>query len=327
MKEENFKFKDFTYTVSAEEADDKLNLSLTHKNTLPEFLFKYYSINKNNVDAFCEGYLFASHPYQLNDKYDCSADLIDYSNCSLELLIEKSKSEGLADITEHIKEKYNSDNKRELERDISNLERDRLMKKFGIISFTKNKIDILMWAYYAQNRGFVLEFEISKLNKKWFGPFPINYCDSLEKLDISKCSPPMSLFYQTNIKQNIWEHEDEWRYLAYNPKGNYHPYHLKEDYKTRFQFYNRTAVRQIILGYDFIEPNYIKRIKNTDYIKLRNKMQDYKLKLKILNYIVKNKIPVSLIVRDIRTFSLITESITINKLSSNTFEIEHKNTK
>ena len=38
----------------------------------PEYLFKYYSFGKYSIDALINNYLYASHPYELNDILDSS---------------------------------------------------------------------------------------------------------------------------------------------------------------------------------------------------------------------------------------------------------------
>ena len=170
--------------------------------------------------------------------------------------------------------------------------------KFGVISLTRNEKDLLMWAYYSQNKGFAIKLNINKLNNNWFGPFPINYVSKLSKIEFNEYSPAMNLFYQTNVKEIIWKKEDEWRYLTYNPYGNYLPYFNKKNYKTRFEYYNQNAVEQIILGYDFFEPNTIKKAGNYDIMRLRPKSQEYKIKRLLLNYIITQNLKVGQILRN-----------------------------
>ncbi|MGV8830307.1 MAG: hypothetical protein ACWA6U_18520, partial [Breznakibacter sp.] len=125
MIKEKLEHNGFVYLTETDLSKDMFNLSLSHSNEQPEYLYKYYSLNSNSIGALRSGFLFSSHPYQLNDKYDCSSDLIDYSTCKLDFFIQKLKVEyGVFD-EDFIRHKFNSDRKWELERAVSNLERDK----------------------------------------------------------------------------------------------------------------------------------------------------------------------------------------------------------
>ena len=81
-----------TYITKQSEKDLFLVIN-SKKNYVPESLYKYYSVSnlafKFSVDAFLRHYLFASHPLNLNDKYDCSEDLIDYSKLNSNFFVQK----------------------------------------------------------------------------------------------------------------------------------------------------------------------------------------------------------------------------------------------
>ena len=91
-----------------------------------------------------------------------------------------------------------------------------------------------MWSYYAQNSGFVIKFKTVLLPKQFYGPFPINYSDKWNKIDLTDNEKIDSLcaLYQTNIKNIRWLHEDEWRYLTFKKDGKYHPYCGNSNYET-----------------------------------------------------------------------------------------------
>src|SRR5674476_147839 len=54
-----------------------------NKTSKPEFLFKHFSLNTNAVNTLVKKYLFASHPLQLNDPYDCNRYIFDFNKTPL----------------------------------------------------------------------------------------------------------------------------------------------------------------------------------------------------------------------------------------------------
>jgi hypothetical protein len=198
--------------------------------------------------------------------------------------------------------------------------------KIGLISFTEEPSNVLMWAHYAQNSGFVLKIKTALLPKGFFGPFPINYCDTLNKISISKHDPSVCILYQSNVKQNVWEYENEWRYLTYNRNGKYHPFYTDTDITSRKFYYNPEAIEEIILGYDFFNPreiDYNKRTPEYDIVSFSNKKSKNikKLKRKVITFIVKKSIPCYQIVRHRYSYLLDVKEIKIELLSTNKFKI------
>jgi hypothetical protein len=50
----------------------------------PDSLYKYYALSNFSVDVLTNHYLFSPHPIYLNDKNDCSGELIDYLNLTID---------------------------------------------------------------------------------------------------------------------------------------------------------------------------------------------------------------------------------------------------
>lgn len=324
---EDFRCNGYEYKVEidTEKEIPKLDITANGNRPKPESLFKYSAFSNYGVDSLLNNYLFASHPMQLNDIYDCPGEANDLSNYSLEDFKEyfKKNIDFLTD--EQIEEFYNSEARWILERYISDAEKIRLFFKFGVISLTENPTDILMWAYYALNGGFAVKYKTSSLPKELMGPFPINYVEQLEKIDRKQHTPVMALLFQTNIKKSDWSHEKEWRYLAFNGEGKYHPYHSNHDFKSRKYFYDKSSVEEIIIGYNFFPPTEMKIINGENVMCLSSKTGIKKLKRKFLNYIVSNKIPTYDIVKKVDEYRLGKRKIEIKKLSSNKFIINQFN--
>lgn len=304
----------------------KFNVDNHHKKEAPRFLYKYYSMNQYSVDAVVKNYLFASHPMHMNDKYDCSGDLVDYSRLDKFTLFNFLVKEMNFFSKERFEQLFDPYNNWALEGIMAELNLLKLFMKIGIIFLTENDKDPLMWAYYAQNSGFVLKLDVSLLPKELFGPFPINYLKKLHKIDFTCYGPELSVLYQTNVKQELWKSENEWRYLSYNEIGKYHPFYGNRDVASRFVYYDKNAVKEIILGYDFFnlgEIDYNKRTKEFDIMSLSSQKSKYhrKLKKKLLNHILNNKIPTSQIVRHRKEYLLDAKELKIEKLNRNRYKV------
>ncbi|MDR0691688.1 MAG: DUF2971 domain-containing protein [Prevotellaceae bacterium] len=319
-KEEIITEGGITYKAKIDSSKDEITFFLEPKSSTPEYLYKYYRLDKNSIDAIVNGYLFASHPYNFNDEYDCSPDLIDYSDRNLEFFLDVlGKSLDKDTISEYFSSEKD---KWRIVRKATEVASGRLWLRFGVISLTTDLTSMHMWAHYAENSGFVVKFNTAKLNKKYrYGPFPVSYRKDLPKIKIPVGEKVALLLYQSTIKSQSWEIEKEWRYLTFNQKENYHPYFLEKNYRSRFETYNKEAIQEIILGYHFFDPISTSRTIDKDIVKLNRKVLNHKLKRRLLNLIVTRKIPVARVSRRNDTFLLEIHPIHITKISCNKFEI------
>lgn len=324
----SFNFDGVFYSAEFDTIKQIIDLKIQNckKSVKPESLYKYYSLSIFSVDAFVNHYLFSAHPHLINDKYDCSGELIDYSKQSLNFYINCLANELNVYSEDRVRQIFNSNDKWVLDSAIADLIQSILFMKFGIISMTEKPNDILMWAFYAQNSGFALEFNTSLLPKSFFGPFPINYCEYINKIDFSIYDPLVCFLYETNIKSEKWKYENEWRYLTIGKEDKYLPYATNANMNYRRFYYNPDAIEQVILGYDFFNPieiEYCKRTPEYDIIKLSHKKLKMvqNLKRRILNLIIKNRIKCSQIVRSRNSFSLVMRELRIEKLTSNYYKI------
>ncbi len=328
----SFIFNKVTYTI--EEYPDKNCIDFCIKNPEkphnPEILYKYFSVNNLayifSVDAFLNHYLYSSHPLNLNDKYDCSGDLLDFSKIGVEFYIKKLLQEVHLISEKRIKEIFNSNDRRQLINTLTDIYPTILYLKFGVISLAEKPDNILMWSYYAQNSGFVLKFNTDLLPKGFFGPFPINYSETLEKIDFTNYHFATCVLYQTNVKYIKWKPENEWRYLTYNSEGKYHPQYDCSDNEitTRKFTYDPKSVDEVILGYDFFnicEFDFNERSSEFQIINIPDNSTPDNWKVKFLNHIVDYKIKCSQIIRHRTSFKLDNARIKIQKLTDNKFKI------
>jgi Protein of unknown function (DUF2971) len=315
------------YSVIEDSSQDTVKFFVDNpkRKKIPNILYKYYPLDKNSVDACTNKYFFSSHPFLLNDKYDCYEGLINYSNVDsnfyLNNLITKTRFP-----RNKIVQLYNSDQRIILERTISELSQIRLFTKFGLISLTENYSDPKMWAYYSQNKGFTIKIKTNLLPDSFLGPFPITYSKKFERIDFTQYCTSLCILYQTNVKDSIWKAEKEWRFTTYNSDGNYHPFYSIQDIKSRYSYYDASAIKEVILGYSFIDPSeieYEKRTQEYDIINfdLQTDKVIRKLKSKLLSYITDNNIKCSQIIKFRSRFKLGKKVIRIQKLKPNVFKI------
>lgn len=323
------------YIANIDRQNDRISYELInkHKKNVPEFLYKYYDLKSYNIGALRSGYLFASHPDSLNDKYDCSTELIDFSDLSINTYLGFLVNDLRIYTEEQVKELFYSDKKWVLERTAADLNNLRLFLKIGIISLTENPTHTLMWAYYSNNRGFSIKidpsFLIDKGDIRILGCVPINYIEKLHKINLEKYGAELTILYQSSTKDKIWQKENEWRYILFNKKGMYHPEYFPKDIKSRFYYYDKRALKEITLGYNFFDLKEIDfRARTNEYdlvnFNKKKKKSEIKSKRKILNFIINNDIPCSQIFKSRNGYELSCKKIKIEKISSNKFRIYNK---
>lgn len=211
-------------------------------NEVPETLIKYYECNEYSYDALKNNYLWASHPEQFNDPFDCSPKLWDADSFNLE------KINQIIDIGD-------DPTYREFLKS-----RDGILKlvhlKTGIICLNSGNTESndLFWGYYSKQKGFAIELSKDQLTKD-LGIIPerVNYFtpDNFEK---HICPYSKKEFFEITTKwvkqkKRIWDHEDEFRYVFFNchsvPSANW------GNSETRKKHYSKDAVVKVILGLNF----------------------------------------------------------------------------
>ncbi len=203
-------------------------MEISHDKITPDKIYKYYSLSKFSVEALTEGYLYASHPNELNDALDCSEFLI--------VAPEKipigsyEKFYGHHEFSrEGIKELYRADTEfPPYCRSYINVGLSKLSNVMGVISTSCSGHSILMWPHYSQEIGFQIKIDTQKLiqsiennlgeNAKLISFAPINYVEELEPINFNKFkSIAVPFLYMTNIKSKHWSYEKEWRFLVEKP--------------------------------------------------------------------------------------------------------------
>lgn len=186
------------------------------KKEIPEYLYKYYSLNDKNIEAFKDGYFWLSCPHEFNDPFDCSNNLI--------LELQRDNIHGVPMIIP------NNNN------------------MLGITCFSENELCPLMWGHYANGyNGFVLKFK-SKIFLNLLGEeaykLALNgviYSDSPRAMSKKH---PIADEYQTSVKLKHWSYEKEWRLIVWKTEANF-----------RKLYFSKDSIFEILLGYKVFPGN------------------------------------------------------------------------
>lgn len=256
---------------------ENFNYSTNQDIRKPSALFKYYTFSKYSVDALLNCYLYASHPFDLNDILDSKKELL-YLSQKPNI---KSYQE-LHDTMKYYKSSAehfykNDDGEQYLENMYY-----AISSKLGMISLCSNRNSPLMWPHYTHEKGFQLEFDANKLtdsidsliesehsdkNKmeqdKYIGLFPINYVPKLEALDVNVFleQNALSLLFNIlyNIKHEYWTYEEEWRILISRAwmgipiSKNVLGEDWKAEPESRFAHYSIDAIKSVTIARHFFD--------------------------------------------------------------------------
>lgn len=312
----------FKYYVYDNPANEKERFKIITPNNRqePEILYKYYSLETYNIEAVINHYLYANHPRELNDPYDCFQFFLDFNDLTLE-----QYKEVLLDRFSEIEIDYLfRNNKKALSYEYAKDFHLLVFSKIGIVSLTTDGLSSNMWNYYCKYEGFNIALETRLLPNSFSGPFPMNYKDSFDKLSISQVDPRICVLYQTNVKSSKWIGEDEWRYLITSKKVLKIPgLYLHNTHNRKF-FYNIKAISEITLGFYFFNESELSlHAEDEILLSLKNKKKRMKSRRKLLDFIVKNSIKTYWIRLSTINFKLNRLEIKLSKLSTNKFLIKY----
>jgi hypothetical protein len=200
MKE--FYFNNWIYTLQEEGDVTTFGVGCNSPIQPPDFLSKYCSLSEYSIDMLKNRQFYAAQPDDFNDIFDSSYFLIDFDSMTLEQMLKipnkyDRKEEQLV-IAKWKNNKYEVIDLLQLKFYYSSLSR------MGILSMTPNKYDEIMWGYYTNHKGFLVEFDYTLFSKYFLGPFPVNYVPNLPHLDFNKLGNRFSFFMQTMVKKDRW---------------------------------------------------------------------------------------------------------------------------
>tara|TARA_R110000751_G_C13788936_1_gene481875 strand:+ start:60 stop:833 length:774 start_codon:yes stop_codon:yes gene_type:complete len=179
-------------------------------------VFKFYSMNINNIDALLNSYFYLSNPSTFNDPFDCNFNLVDNHD----------DEDGIAKLKTVNRNNYSD---------------------VGIVSMSEVVDNHLMWAHYTNNyRGFALEWkgsEVTTIPKE--GQFKKATFTAViypKKLVQIKKEYPFAQHYVLTTKLKHWEYENERRFICQLGKE-----------KDRILFYDRDKVKALYVGHQLVD--------------------------------------------------------------------------
>lgn len=277
---------DWTYRVEKTKDSYRYEIIPDEKIDLPNILFKLYALNDYAVDSLLNNYVYATHPSQFNDIFDCHEELIKYDDPEF--------------IKNFITNSYEEDSiRKEMLADIEkagvfiqrNL-KEIIYRKLGILSLTGDPQNILMWSYYTNHYGFAIEYDLAKFPFKYHGPFPVNYQKEIEPISLKECRIELAMLLQTNLKYDGWKHENEWRLLIESPgtdmvSPQFEALKKLGGHDRKFP-YPIEAIKSVLLGNRFFDPDEIPSIQDKDlHVELKFSIEN---KSKILDYLAEKGI-------------------------------------
>lgn len=306
---EEFEFNNFKYKIDYLKNN---NLpEIIHEIQSPEFLYKFYSLSKYNIDALIRSYLYASHPIELNDILDSSPFLI-YTSKPISFEKYKHFYKDIFKTEDELKTFWENDVKLSQCKNFLKHAYNMAFNLLGIISLTAKENNTLMWPHYTQEKGIQIKFKtvdlISSIKTKleneegeFFGFHPVNYVKILKPIDVA----PFSAFhvpfaYASNVKSLEWQYESEWRILAskknmgipYSKSGlNTFPDHNGIENNRQIK-YDINAIEEICVGLNFItardfELEWLNDKEFTAQPRKSN-LENYQLILNFLQFVILN---------------------------------------
>ncbi len=262
----------------------------------PETLVKYYPLNQFSIDAVTKLQFYIAHPLDLNDPFDCSLHLIDYSSFPLENILKflcppYDKNE--------IIQEYGKNRTLVIQTfqvTLWNLH----FRTMGILSLCHNLDSLHLWSYYTGHQGFNLEIE-THLPINFIGPIKSIYLPELKRVNGELFKDALNaLLFNITVKGTFWETENEWRYFVISQKDMKIP-------DTRFDIdqneaierlidYPPEVVRSITLAVRFFtvseyRPDLTKPTQATLTVKDQISCDRSILRQRLLDHIINNKIP------------------------------------
>ena len=188
-----------------------------------EFLYKYYSLNKSNLQRreriFTHSELYFPSPRDFNDPFDSKIQLIlDGSEEEWERYLRDlykkfrpdwNRKQRLAEVRMIMREKRY----KRLPEGVANSHLD----KMGVFCMSEVKDNILMWAHYSEGHtGFCLEFRATSKTPFFGRAQRIKYSEVYPSINFFKSSRDAQMEATLLTKFKLWCYEKEWRIIEHD---------------------------------------------------------------------------------------------------------------
>lgn len=204
------------------------------------YRYKYLPFTDGSLRTLTDGTIKFTCPLDFNDPFDCfpffdTTNIGEYPRRRPELFKAAAKQLGLSPakriqqkgaLIARVKERIES----------GRLNYD-LLKKIGVVSLSRDPVNILMWSHYADfHRGFVLEFRIPTMGTRddvplavdRLLPLPIRYQARRPNIDAGAEFDVESMKRLVFTKSDIWKYEQEERVFDLERGPGIRPYRRDE---------------------------------------------------------------------------------------------------
>jgi hypothetical protein len=287
------------------------NIKYSNPVSLPQKLVKYYSANENGLKVLKNGKIWATHPFDFNDPYDCSIQMWDIESFPYNDM-------------KHVIEDFIFFGKNV---DLNIYETRKLyftliLRMIGIYCLNENTKSDLFWGYYNNHKGYSIEFNTELLNSSFQSiPYKIEYKDfeMIDKIILRPEDIENNEFYAKilrwiTFKKKAWSHENEWRYLFMDINlGN----------TNRERPFPIDAINEIILGYKFFPQENYEHLDESSTKYFFKSDPEFRYSIEILKWLFENG---NIVVKRVmlkEDFTLVNQRIYIKDISGNDVTIFH----
>ena len=203
------------------------------------YIYKYLLFDERSLQIITEGTIKFTSPSNFNDPFDCAPDfeksnIAEYLNTYPDSLKKMEESLKLSS-AQLIKEKPAMIRRLEMAIEKGVFGQYAVSDKVGICSLTRDPLNLLMWAHYAQHHHLLVEFDIPVRVEtykgkpttdqllEWLVPQRVEYHSSKPVANLLDDKDTMTT-KQFLIKGEDWSYEQEERVIDYVRGHGIHRY-------------------------------------------------------------------------------------------------------
>lgn len=200
------------------------------------YRYKYLPFTEGSLKTISEGTIKFACPLEFNDPFDClpyydTTNLSNIHKIRPDLFRAAGNRRGLSPAQRiQRKEEFVARLRNRIED--GTFANDRL-RRVGVLSLSKNPLNILMWSHYAAyHQGFVLEFRIPIMGRSEdiihitdrLLPFPVNYLPDRPRIVVSQFETEDLVRKVLLTKSDLWKYEEEERVISEDRPPGIFPY-------------------------------------------------------------------------------------------------------
>ncbi|MCS3902665.1 hypothetical protein J2T55_000669 [Methylohalomonas lacus] len=204
------------------------------------YRYKYLPYTEGSIKTLTDSTIKFTNPLDFNDPFDCKP-YYDTTNIDRLPQLKPDLFKAAGDRRGLSPAKRLQDKGKFIARLRNRLEDGSFAKesisRVGVVSLSKNALNILMWSHYADfHRGFVLEFRIPikglkkdvLLTNERLLPFPVIYQHERPHIDVGSELPDDLINKVVLTKSTDWKYEEEERVVDHERGPGIHHYRRDE---------------------------------------------------------------------------------------------------